>query len=304
MSVDSPAADCCADLKVGFIGAGRMCQALGKGFIDAGIVRTENLMCSDVNAAMLDRVSKSLGIKTTTSNAEVVSESSVVVLAVKPHLVEQVCRQSVTSQPGQAASGLTAGTDHNKQTHASLVSSKLFISIAAGVTIGQIEKWLPEGSRVVRVMPNTPALVQSAASVYSKGSHATQTDEQIVSRLFSSVGYCTSLEERYLDAVTGLSGSGPAYVFMAIEALSDGGVKMGLPRDIAQQLAAHTLIGAARMVLESGEHPGALKDAVCSPGGTTITAVHHLETTGFRASLIGAVEAATNKSIALSKSSN
>jgi pyrroline-5-carboxylate reductase len=148
-------------------------------------------------------------------------------------------------------------------------------------------------------MPNTAALVQSAASVFCPGSFAQAGDCQLVNKLFSSVGYCAQLDEKHLDAVTALSGSGPAYVFMMIEALADGGVKMGLPRDVAQKLAAQTVLGSGKMVLETGKHPGELKDMVCSPGGTTIEAVHHLEKCGVRAALIGAVEVAALKSSSL-----
>jgi len=279
------------DLSVGFIGAGRMCQALSKGFIAAGLVSREKMMCSDVSDDMLDSMSRTVGIRTTKSNSDVVRECQVIVIAVKPHLVKHVL--------SEATQCLSDDSDQRMDR-----DKKLFVSIAAGITIQQIEQWLPSGTHVIRVMPNTPALIQCAASVYSSGTHVSSGNEQLVKQLFSSIGYCTSLPERYLDAVTGLSGSGPAYVFMAIESLADGGVKMGLPRDIAQQLAAHTLMGAAKMVLETGEHPGQLKDAVCSPGGTTIAAVHHLETSGFRSALIGAVETATNKSRDLTASNN
>jgi len=273
-------------LSVGFIGAGRMCQALSKGFSSAGLVKTEDMICSDISDEMLENMSRTVGIRRTKNNKEVVSESNVIIIAVKPHLVKHVLSEA------------TSCLIDNKIS----VDNKLFVSIAAGITIGQIEQWLPNGTHVIRVMPNTPALVQCAASVYSNGSHASNKDEQLVKQLFSCIGYCTTLPERYLDAVTGLSGSGPAYVFMAIESMADGGVKMGLPRDIALQLAAHTIMGAAKMILETGDHPGQLKDAVCSPGGTTIAAVHHLETSGFRAALIGAVETATKKSQDLARS--
>ena len=144
-------------------------------------------------------------------------------------------------------------------------------------------------------MPNTPALVGSSASAFAVGGTATREDAALVQSLLSAVGIAMEVKEKLLDAVTGLSGSGPAYGFMMIEALADGGVAAGLPRDVAQRLAAQTLLGAARMVLETGQHPGALKDAVCSPGGTTIEAVHELEKSGLRAALIGAVRAASDK---------
>ncbi|GIY22868.1 pyrroline-5-carboxylate reductase 2 [Caerostris extrusa] len=165
-----------------------------------------------------------------------------------------------------------------------------------GITTRQIEKVLPPKSRVIRVMPNTPALVKEGASVFSCGSNTLEEDSGLAHRIFESVGSCDQIEENLLDAVTGLSGSGPAYMFMAIEALADGGVKMGIRRELAMKLAAQTLLGSARMVLETGKHPGSLKDDVCSPAGTSIQAVHELEKCGFRSALITAVEAATQRS--------
>jgi len=274
------------ELTVGFIGAGRMCQALSKGFISAGLVKSDKMICSGIRDDVSDSMSRSVGIRRTKNNRDVLVESNVIIIAVKPHVVKHVLSEATQCF-------------HDEKLD---VHKKLFVSIAAGITIAQIEQWLPNGTHVVRVVPNTPALVQCAASVYSNGSHVSSEDEQIVKQLFSCIGYCTTLPERYLDAVTGLSGSGPAYIFMAIESLADGGVKMGLPRDVAQQLAAHTVMGSAKMILETGDHPGQLKDAVCSPGGTTIAAVHHLESSGLRSALIGAVEVATKKSQDLAKS--
>lgn len=267
------------DLKIGFIGAGRMAQALSKGFSNAGLVKVGNMMCSDVNQEMLNLISESVGIGTTKDNLEVVKSSDVVVIAVKPHMVSGVLK------------------DIAKFIHV----NHLIVSIAAGITIHQMEKVLPPGTRLIRVMPNTPALVQCGASIFSCGSNTCSEDEILVKQLFSSIGFCAQLPEKHLDAVTGLSGSGPAYGFMAVEALADGGVKMGLPRDVALKLAAQTLMGAAKMVLETGQHPGELKDGVCSPGGTTIAGVHHLETHGYRGALIGAVVAASKRSQELAK---
>jgi len=264
------------NLKIGFLGAGRMAQALSKGFSSSGMVSPERMVASDIDTAILEFMAKS-GVRTTSSNIDVVSSSDVIVIAVKPHIVSVALKEV-----------------------ASISAGKLFVSIAAGITIETMEQLLPEACRVIRVMPNTPALVQCGASVCSAGSRSTPEDSALVTALFSSIGICESLPESYLDAVTGLSGSGPAYGFMAIEALADGAVKMGLPRALAQKFAAQTLMGAAKMVLETDTHPGVLKDAVCSPGGTTIAAVHALEAGGFRAALISAVEAATNKSKSLS----
>ena len=178
----------------------------------------------------------------------------------------------------------------------------LLVSIAAGVTLARMESVLPPGARVVRVMPNTPALVGASASAFALGKSAIAEDGQLAQKLFSSVGVAYQVKESLLDAVTGLSGSGPAYVFLMIEALSDGGVAAGLPRDIATKLAAQTLLGSAKLLLETGQHPGALKDMVTSPGGTTIEGIHELEKGGLRAALMNAVRAAADKSRKLGQS--
>lgn len=266
-------------LRVGFIGAGQMAQALCSGFLKAGMVELGCICASKSNPAVKNRM-HDMGVKIMASSAEVVRNSDLVVVAVKPHILPIALQEVATA-----------------------ADDKLFVSIAAGVTIKSIEQMLPSSARVIRVMPNTPALVNCGASVYSPGSNSTALDGHIVAELFSSIGICVTLPEVHLDAVTGLSGSGPAYGFMAIEALADGGVKMGLPRNIALKLAAQTLMGAAKMVLDTGKHPGELKDNVCSPGGTTITAVHELESSGFRASLMNAVQAATNRAKQLGGSS-
>jgi pyrroline-5-carboxylate reductase len=170
------------------------------------------------------------------------------------------------------------------------------VSIAAGITLSQLEGAVPDGVRVIRVMPNTPAMVGASATAFALGRGCTGEDRALMAALFGSVGLAVAVEEKWMDAVTGLSGSGPAYGFLMIEALSDGAVAAGLPRDLATRLAAQTLLGAARMVLESGMHPGALKDQVTSPGGTTIEALQVLEQAGVRGALMGAVRAAADKS--------
>jgi pyrroline-5-carboxylate reductase len=175
-------------------------------------------------------------------------------------------------------------------------NAHLLISIAAGVTLAKMEAALLAGTRVIRVMPNTPALVGEAAAAFALGKSATAADGELVKKLLSAVGIAFQVKESLLDAVTGLSGSGPAYVYQFIEALSDGGVAAGLPRDIATKLAAQTVLGAAKMVLETGQHPGALKDQVTSPGGTTIEGLHELEKGKMRATVMSAVRAATEKS--------
>ncbi|XP_052764435.1 uncharacterized protein LOC128206171 [Mya arenaria] len=259
------------NMTVGFIGAGRMAQAMARGFISAGVIKAENIMLSDVNPHMLNSIKKDLGVKITECNREVVTRSDLIVLAVKPNVVSPILKE--------------VSSDVSK--------TKLLVSIAAGIPISAIEQLLPKGSRVIRVMPNTPALVLAAASVLAPGQAVVDGDTDLVIELLQCIGIAEPGSEKLLDAVTGLSGSGPAYTYMAIEALADGGVKMGLPRDLAMKLAAQTMLGAAKMVLETGKHPGQLKDEVCSPGGTTIAALHKLERAGFRATLIDAVEAAT-----------
>lgn len=200
--------------------------------------------------------------------------ANVILLAVKPDQVNDV---------------LAEARPHFTDKH-------LLVSIAAGVTLARMESVLPPGARVVRVMPNTPALVGASASAFALGKSAIAEDGQLAQKLFSSVGVAYQVKESLLDAVTGLSGSGPAYVFLMIEALSDGGVAAGLPRDIATKLAAQTLLGSAKLLLETGQHPGALKDMVTSPGGTTIEGIHELEKGGLRAALMNAVRAAADKS--------
>jgi pyrroline-5-carboxylate reductase len=178
----------------------------------------------------------------------------------------------------------------------------VLISIAAGVPLARLEQGLPEKARVIRVMPNTPALIAAGASAYAPGKHATPEDADLAGRLLSAVGLALPVKESLLDAVTGLSGSGPAYVYQFIEALSDGGVATGLPREVATRLAAQTVLGAARMVLETGLHPGVLKDQVTSPGGTTIEGLHELEKGGMRGAVMNAVRAATERSRKLGQS--
>jgi pyrroline-5-carboxylate reductase len=261
-------------LKIGFLGAGKMASALARGFAGSGLVRPEEIMASDVYEGARASFSKDVGASATASNLEVVRFANVLIVAVKPGQVGDVIREIAPA----------------------LKKSHLLISIAAGVTLDKMESALPARARVVRVMPNTPALVGASASGYALGSAATNEDGELVQKLLSSVGIAFRVTESLLDAVTGLSGSGPAYVFAMIEALSDGGVAAGLPRDTATRLAAQTMMGAAKMVLETGTHPAALKDMVTSPGGTTIEGLHELEKAGVRGALMNAVRAAADKS--------
>ena len=268
-----------ASLRIGFLGAGKMATALARGWLNAGLT-TPNLLCaSDPLDAARYAFTKSTGALAHSTNAAVVSSSDVVFLAIKP--------QMMPSLLGEMASKFT-------QQH-------LIISIAAGITLEQIGTAIGRERRIVRVMPNTPCLVGASASAFAGGSGATEADLQCVERLLNSVGRAVRVPEKWLDAVTGLSGSGPAFVAVIIEALADGGVRMGLPRDLAQVLAAQTVLGSAKMILETGLHPGQLKDMVASPAGTTIAGLHELERGGLRAALMDAVEAATNRAVELGK---
>lgn len=261
-------------LTIGFLGTGRMATALARGFVRSGIVQGKSLIGSDPVPAARKSFGKDTGARVVATNRSVVESASVLILATKPD---------------QAVSVLTDVRD-------AFTSRQLLISIAAGVPTTTLEGALPAKARVVRVMPNTPALVGASASGYALGKHATRSDGQLVQRLLCTVGVAFQLKESLIDAVTGLSGSGPAYVYQFIEALSDGGVAVGLPRDVATQLAAQTVLGAAKMVLETGTHPGSLKDMVTSPGGTTIEGLHELEKGKLRGTVISAVRAAAEKS--------
>jgi pyrroline-5-carboxylate reductase len=263
-----------AKLTIGFLGAGKMATALAKGFLSAGLVSPKDVIASDVSAAAREAFAKETSARTSHNNTEVAKSASILILAVKPNQVAEV---------------LADVRDKFTSTH-------LLISIAAGVPLVKLESALAAGSRVIRVMPNTPALIGDSATAFALGKATLPEDAVLAQRLFAAVGLGFEVKEALLDAVTGLSGSGPAYVYLIIEALSDGGVAAGLPRDIATRLAAQTVLGSARMVLETGLHPGALKDMVASPGGTTIEGLHELEKGRLRATLMNAVRAATEKS--------
>src|SRR2546430_2155479 len=261
-------------LNIGFLGAGKMATALAKGFIRAGLVTAKQIIASDPVAPSAAAFAKEVGAKTTAFNPDVVKFADVLVLAVKPDQVSGV---------------LAEIREHFTEKH-------LLISIAAGVPLARLEAGLGAGARLIRVMPNTPALVGASATAFAPGKSALPEDAALAQKLFNAVGLAFQVKESLLDAVTGLSGSGPAYVYLFIEGLSDGGVAAGLPRDIATKLAAQTVLGSARMVLETGLHPGALKDNVTSPGGTTSEGLHELEKGDFRGTAISAVRAATEKS--------
>lgn len=267
-------------LTVGFLGAGKMATALARGFINAGLVNGKQIIASDPFESARKHFSQEVGAKTAAANADVAKSARVLILATKPDQVPCALAEIKTS----------------------FTNDHLLISIAAGVTLARLESALPFGARVIRVMPNTPSLVGAGAAGYALGKSATTADAELAGKLLSAVGVAFQVKETLLDAVTGLSGSGPAYVYQFIEALSDGGVAAGLPRDVATKLAAQTVLGAAKMVLETAQHPGALKDQVTSPGGTTIEGLHELEKGKLRATVMGAVRAATEKSKKLGQS--
>jgi pyrroline-5-carboxylate reductase len=263
--------------RIGLIGAGQMATALALGFIKSGLTSADRLLASDVDESARHKFSHATSARTTSENVLVAAESDVIFLAIKPQQMPLVAREL----------------------RGKLTPDHLVISIAAGVRLATLADEFGSALRIVRVMPNTPCLVGMGVCAYSPGNHATMEDALLVAQLLEPLGSTWRLEEKLLDAVTGLAGSGPAFVFVVIEALSDAGVKMGLPRHVASQMAAHTVRGAAELVLFTGEHPAQLKDRVASPAGTTIAGLHALESGGLRAALMAAVEAAANRSIEL-----
>lgn len=267
------------DKKIGFIGAGMMAEAIARGLLNAG-VNPAQIMAADPDERRCAFFQGDLGIETTSDNRAVARFADILVLSVKPFAVQTV---------------LSSVADV-------IDSSKLIISIAAGVKTETIQDELQAKVPVVRVMPNTPCLIGEGASALAPGKFANASHMDLAFEIFSAVGRAVRITEDKLDAVTGLSGSGPAYVYMLIEALADGGVRMGLPKGVALELAAQTVVGSAKMVLETGEHPAVLRDKVMTPGGTTIAGVTVLEKSGFRSAAIEAVTAATERSKELGKS--
>ena len=262
-----------------FIGAGNMAEALLRGILAANRMSPVDILVADVRAERLAYLQSTYGIGISSDNADAARRAETILLAVKPQVMAGVL-------------------DDLKGT---LSAQQLLVSIAAGISTTSIAEHFPHSVRVIRVMPNTPALVLEGVSALARGQHAEPQDLEAARYLFEAVGKVVVVDEALMDAVTGLSGSGPAYVFLVIEALSDAGVKVGLPRDVALALAAQTVRGAARLVQETGKHPGELKDMVTSPGGTTIAGLHALEQGAVRSALISAVEAATRRSQELGK---
>lgn len=265
--------------RIALIGAGNMTEALVAGMLTSGAAHPDQLYATDILPERRAHFQDRYKIKVGGDNVEAARYGQIIILSVEPQVLDEVLG-SVKSV---------------------LQGKHLIISVAAGYPISRIMAHLKAEARIVRAMPNTPSSVLAGVTALSFGPRLAEEDQQVARTIFESVGKVVVVEERLMDAVTGLSGSGPAYVYLMIEALADGGVKMGLSRQVAELLAAQTVLGTARMLLESGEHPGQLKDRVASPGGTTIAGIHKLEEGCLRATLIAAVEAATKRSQELGK---
>jgi pyrroline-5-carboxylate reductase len=265
---------------IGFIGAGQMARALAQGFVRAGLLAERQIAAADPVPAAIEEFHRLLpGSASATNNAELARCCDIIFLAVKP--------QQAKAAMNELRSAMSA--------------DKMVVSVVTGVRLSALAEGLGP-CRLVRVMPNTPCLVGQSASAYCLGAGATQADGELIAKLLGAVGLAIAVDEKLLDAITGLSGSGPAFVYVMIEALADGGVRMGLPRDVAMKLAAQTVKGAAEMVIATGEHPGVLKDRVASPGGTTIAGLAAMEQHGVRGALISAVEAAARRATELAGS--
>lgn len=258
---------------IGFIGGGNMGGAIMSGLVKTGVFQAENIIAYDVLQMALDKLQAEIGVRTTGSLETLTEEADIIVLAVKPQVLPGVL----------------------KQYGEKITKAKLVISIAAGITMACLTDLLSAEHKIVRVMPNTPAMVGEGMSGICVNANVTAEETELVMQIFNSFGKAELIPEKLIDAVVGVSGSSPAYVYMFIEALADGAVLEGMPRPQAYKFAAQAVLGSAKMVLESGRHPGDLKDMVCSPAGTTIEAVKVLEEKGFRASVIEAVHTASEK---------
>ncbi|XP_028660085.1 pyrroline-5-carboxylate reductase 3 [Erpetoichthys calabaricus] len=260
------------NLKVGFIGAGKMAQGIARGLLSSGKVQPSSVIVSSPSSKnhgfFLD-----FGIATTHSNTTVVQSSHIIFLVVKPHLISTVLNE---------VSSL-------------ITSQQIIISVAAGITIAKLEELLPPNSAVLRLMPNLPCVVQEGALLFSRGTHASEKEADLLRSLLSSCGLVEEGPESFIDIHTGLSGSGIAYVYMFAEAMADGAIKMGMPSSLAHRIAAQTILGAGKLLRDSGQHPAQLRADVCTPGGTTIFGLHALERGGLRSTTMDAVEAATER---------
>lgn len=259
--------------KIGFIGTGNMGKAIISGILSANLVSSKEIVAYDSYKPALEAVHNKFGITITSSEREVVQQAKVIILAVKPNLIDKILS--------------TIKED--------MLEDKIIVSIAAGKTIDNLSKYLPENSKIIRVMPNTPALVGAGMSALCFNDYVTQEDKKEVLSIFESFGKAKIIDEYLIDAVAGVSGAGPAYVYIFIKSLADGAVEMGMSRTDAYTFAAQTVLGSAKMVLETGKHPGELKDMVTSPGGSTIAAIKSLENDKFRSTIINAVIAAAER---------
>jgi len=264
-------------VNIGIIGAGNMSSALAGGLIASEIIRPDELSISDKNSSCLSKW-QTTGVFTTEDNAEVLKHSDIIIFAVKPNVLPIVLEEAKA-----------------------FTRNKIFISIAAGVTIDIIEGILGRNAKIIRAMPNTPAKVNCGMTVITPNKNITKEELDMAEKILSGVGEVVILEEKYINSATALHGSSPAYVYMMIDAMADSGVKYGIPKDVSLKLAAKAVEGAAKMVLETGEHPQVLKDAVCSPGGTTIAAVCELERFGFATAVDRAIDACVKKADEMSK---
>lgn len=260
--------------KIGFIGCGNMGSAMAGGLIKSGFVSKDEIIVSTKTEKSLEKVKAELQVNATLDSKEVAREAETIVLAVKPFMYKSIIDE-IKSE---------------------LTEDKLIITIAAGISINNMEEWLGNKFKIIRTMPNTPALVGEAMSAVCPNNNVGKEDLEYCIKIFESFGECVQLEEKYFDGFIAVAGSSPAYVFMFIEAMADGAVKLGIPRAKAYKMAAQSVLGSAKMVLDTGKHPGELKDAVCSPAGTTIDAVIELEKLGFRSSVIQAMDKCAEKS--------
>lgn len=260
--------------KIGFIGCGNMGSSMVGGLINSGFLKAEDIIVSTKTEASLKKLEAQFQVKTTLDSTIVAKESDIIILAIKPFMFKQMITE-IRSE---------------------LTEDKLIITIAAGITISNMEEWISGNSKIIRTMPNTPALVGEAMSAICPNKNVTKDELDYCFKIFESFGECVQLEEKDFHGFIALCGSSPAYVFMFIEAMADAAVKLGIPRVKAYKMAAQSVLGSSKMVLETGKHPGELKDMVCSPAGTTIDAVVELEKLGFRNSVIQAMDKCAEKS--------
>lgn len=260
--------------KIGFVGCGNMGSSMVGGLIKSGFVKSEQIIVSTKTDTSLKRLSNEFNVITTLNSKDVVKKSDVIFLAVKPNIYKYVIEE-IKSE---------------------LTKDKLIITIAAGITLENMEEWLGDDFKIIRTIPNTPALVGEAITAICPNKNVSEDELKYCIEIFKSFGECEVLEEKYFDGFIAVAGSSPAYVFMFIESMADGAVKLGIPRPKAYKMAAQSVLGSAKMILETGKHPGELKDMVCSPSGTTIEAVIELEKLGFRNSVIQAMDKCAEKS--------